>query len=161
MQKRMILPAMALVVSAGLLYNGTRASAFQPGTVRGTLISRLAERFERSEAEVAAVFEEVRAEKQQGMRGRLEDRLNVAVQAGELSVEQKELILQKTAELRAQRQADHEAQQWFSPEERRAELQAARDELEAWAEEHAIDLQYFGGSGMKGLSGRGMKAGLL
>jgi hypothetical protein len=163
MQKRMIIPALALVVSTGLLYGGTRASAFEPSTMRGTLVSRLAERFQRSEAEVEQVldevFDEVRLERGSELSVRLEKRLDTAVEAGILTGEQRELILEKHQEMREQRLADREAQAHFTSEERRAEMQAVRDELESWAEENDIDLQYFARPGMKGFAGRVMKSG--
>jgi hypothetical protein len=70
------------------------------------------------------------------------------VSAGDLTEEQKQLILQKHEELQAQHEARIQARQ------------QERAELEQWAADNGIDAQYlFGGlGGMKGgrMGGRGM-----
>ena len=111
------------------------------------IISTLAEKFGLSEDEVKDAFDEIRAENQVEMQTRQEERLGEAVSDGVITEEQKQLILDKQEEMRAQNQ------------ERRREHQA---EMEAWASEHGIDLaamhEYMGG-GRRGMGenlGEGM-----
>ena len=110
------------------------------------VISTLAERFGLSEDEVKDAFDEIRAENQAMMQTRHEERLQEAVNAGVITEEQKQLILDKQEEMRAQNQ------------ERRQEHQA---EMEAWASENGIDLtamhEYMGGP--RGM-GQGMGEGI-
>ena len=79
-------------------------------------------------------------------------RLETAVATGQLSAEQEQLLIDKHQELTANRAAagqDREAWQALSVEERQAartsrqeERASQRAELEAWASDNGIDLQY-------------------
>lgn len=115
------------------------------------IIQKLVERFGLNEEEVKAVFNEAREERKVEMRARFGERFNEAVEIGDLTEEQKQLVLAKQEEIRAEREANRESFQNMTWEERREVMEAQRAELESWAEENGIDLKYlFGGLGKRG-----------
>lgn len=159
MKKRIIVPAVAAVVlSAGLLYAGSKVSAHGFAYENGdTIVARLAERLGVSEDEVKVVFDELRDEHQQEMEVRFEGRLDQAVADGKITEEQKQLILAKHEELRAQHQQEMEQMQGQTPEERREAMEAHHQEMQQWANENEIDLGLLS-AGLVGKSGH-MKHG--
>lgn len=73
---------------------------------------------------------------QEEMQTRFEERLSRAVARGEITPEQKQLILDKHLELMAYRQTTDD------PEVYRAELQAEHDYILEWAQENGIKLRH-------------------
>lgn len=145
MSKKFILPILSLLVAGGVMFATTKAYAFgfRAGNGDDVLIQKLAEAFGKSETEVEAVFEDLRLERQQQLQAQYQERLDQAVENGELTEEEKQLILNKHAELRLMHEEDWANRENMTPEEWRAQREAERDELESWAEEHNIDLKYF------------------
>jgi hypothetical protein len=109
------------------------------------MIELIAEKFGKSQDEVEAVFEEIHTEQQEQRLAALEDKLSEAVTAGTITEQQKQLILEKFAEQKAERQERREesqADREAAREERQAEMEARRAEMETWAEENGIDLEF-------------------
>jgi hypothetical protein len=98
------------------------------------IVQKLVEKFGLDEGEVKGVFDEMREEKQVQMQNRFEERLTQGVESGEITGEQKQLILAKHEELRAGRQND-----WA--------------EMGAWAKENGIEMSFFGPGGKRGSFG--------
>jgi cell division protein FtsN len=148
--KKIIIPALTVSLIVGGLYAGANISAFGFGNrdMAGTLADKLG----KSPDEVETAFDAMRQEHQASMQSEYETKLDEAVKAGELTADQKQLLIQKHTEI----QAKHEAQMQQRWQE--------RQDLEAWAESNGIDTQYlfgFGGQG-KGMGmhgGRGMMRG--
>ncbi len=153
MKRRIIFPALALILGSGVVFGGSKALAFEQGSVRDTLVQKIAEKFGKSPDEVQAVFDEVRSEHQNEMQSQFVERLTQAVADGKLTEAQKQLISAKHEELVAAHDAD--ALRQVSPEERRNQRQAERDDLAAWAQENGIDLSFFQGPMMFGGGARG------
>lgn len=107
-----------------------------------TLIQRLVQKFGLKTADVQAVFDTVRSEQQTEMQQKMAERLDTLVSEGKITQAQKELIIAKHTELQKQREADKDELRDLTPEERRAKMEARRSELEAWAKENGIDIQY-------------------
>ena len=145
-KKRRILPALAL---AGLLAVSVPAvtTAYAAAEEeRGLpLVQKIAERFGLNEQEVEEVFTQYRAERGMVATARMEDKLEALVAEGTITQEQATLLLEKHAELRA----DREALLLASPEEHRAYREAHRRELQEWAEAEGIDLSVLGPIGMQ------------
>jgi hypothetical protein len=148
MKKKILIPAIALVLGAGVVFGGSQALAFESGSVRGALVEKLAQKFGKSPAEVQAVFDEIRVEHQEEMKAKFEKRLSGAVAAGTLTEEQKQLIMQKHQEMMDEHELSAQSKQSLTQEERHVERLAARDELESWAQENNIDLSFFKGPDM-------------
>jgi hypothetical protein len=161
MKKKLFIPVAVLALLGGVTL--ISATAFVQANSEGSyppIIQKLVERFGLNEEEVKAVFDEVREEHRAEMQSRFGERFNEAVESGDLTEEQKQLILAKHEELRAEREANRESFQNMTWEERREVMEAQRAELESWAEENGVDPKYlFGGLGKRGGCLRGMKGG--
>jgi hypothetical protein len=154
--KKFIVPAVALgsIVSlAGIL----AVSAEETDRGPSQMIQKLAERFGLDQGEVQLFFDAERQVRQEERQAEYETRLSKAVESGELSEEQKQLILAKREEMRTQMEGERGNRGKESQEEREAHreaMESRRAELEAWAEENGIDMKYFGGP-----NGHGGKGG--
>ena len=77
--------------------------------------------------------------------------LDEAVAIGELTESQKQLILDKHAEIQAEREFNHDAMEDLTNEERYARMEEHKIEIESWAEKNGISMEYLlGGHGRKG-----------
>lgn len=94
--------------------------------------------------------DEDRAAHQADRQRSLEERLAHAVSDGNLTEDQKALILEKHAEIRADREDGLEEWRSLSREERRERIEERRTELEQWATANGIDPQYVLGSAFGG-----------
>lgn len=145
MNKKQILSVAAVtVLGAGIL---TASSAFAQNASsaedpRNTLVQKIADKFKLDKNEVQAVFDEAHNERHTKMQAVYEQQLSQYVTDGKLTEEQKQLILEKHKEMRAEREANKDSMRNLSEEERRAKMEAKRAELEAWAKDNGIDIQY-------------------
>ena len=158
MQKKLLLTAAAVAIVGTTLVGATQAFAQSNDTSdnpRSSLVERIANKFGLQESEVQAVFDEARSQHQAEMQQRSEERLSQLVSDGKITEEQKQLIISKRDELRAEHQSEHESMQDLTPEERRAAMDEHRQELEDWASQNGIDPQYLMPQGPAGM-GRGM-----
>jgi Skp family chaperone for outer membrane proteins len=154
--KKIALPIVLLAAAVAIGTFGAEAvSADSQEWLHQSIASRLAERFNLNESEVEAVFAEARGEHHQAMLVSLEARLDALVEQGQLTAEQKALLLAKHEDMAEL--MDEFAQ--MSPEERRAAIQAHHDDIEAWAEENGLDLSELGFAAMKHHGGHGMGHG--
>lgn len=156
------LSAFAVVTVLGLGVLGASGVSAQNATntqnPMTSLAQKIAERFNLNQSDVQAVFDEARKEKPAKMQANSEAQLSQLVTEGKITEEQKQLILQKRAELDAQRKANKESMQNLSEDERRAKMQAEKTALEAWASENGIDSQYLmQGRGHGGFGGLGKR----
>ena len=137
--KNLVIPVLALVLLTSVSYGATQALAEESGNFP-PLVARLVERFNLNEDEVGEVLDEFKGEHHLRMQERMEARLSELINDGEITEEQKQAILDKHAEMRA----DHEElkSKWSSmtDDERLALHEAHRDQMEAWAEENGLDL---------------------
>lgn len=129
------------------------------GANNETLIQRLVQKFGLKTDDVRSVFDKFRDERQAQMQQKLTNKLDALVKEGKLTEAQKRLIISKHTELQAQREKDKDTLKDLTPEERRAKMQAQRTDLENWAQQNNIDIQYVLGFGRgKGLGmGRGWR----
>jgi len=101
----------ATLLFAGALWlktNSVSAAAYP------SMIDKIAEKFNLNEDEVADVFNEMRLERQQERQKQMESGLDEAVQDGVITAEQKELLLNKHAEMQTEREEHRkEMQSWF------------------------------------------------
>lgn len=129
------------------------ANADRPNYMQ-SLMDKLVSKFNLNQTDVESVFSEVRDEKHEYMESRMADRLTQAVEDGKLTEDQKQLIIQKHEELEASRpdwSADREAM--------RETMQAHHEELQQWAQDNDIPLEFLnmggygrGGKGMGGMN---------
>ena len=125
--------ALGVLTLAGIY--GVKTIQAQDSDSFPPIIQKLAERFNLNTDEVQQFFQENREEKHQEMQTRFEERLNQAVQDGQITEEQKQAILDKKAQMQAQRETH-------------------RKEMKLWAEEQGIDFSGLFDFGCR-LGGRG------
>jgi hypothetical protein len=148
--KKIILPLIAAAIMTGIVA-GTGYVYAEDENPQNTLVQKIAQRFGLNEAEVEAVFDEDRSERQAEMQARFADRLIQAVSDGEITEAQKQLILDKHEEMQTERETEREQFRNMTAEERRSQMQVHRQELETWAETNGIDMEnLFGFGGPKG-----------
>ena len=135
MNKR--LSVLAIAGTIGLVgLGGAGASALSGGsTSSDSLVDRLVEKFDLNKTEVQAVFDEEREARNAERQAEMSERLQDAVDDGDITAEQKTLIEKKLKELQAAREKQ-------------------RTELEKWAEDNDIDAKYMMGRGPGGSDAR-------
>lgn len=135
---------------AGLLVTRSARAENDFGKPFDSLVQKIADQFGLNQDEVQVVFDEHQAERRAEREKRREERqaereqkfaekLTEAVNNGEITEEQKQLILAKRAELENQNQAQKQ------------NMEQKRLELEAWAEENGLENTGYllGGFGQK------------
>jgi hypothetical protein len=149
------------VAGAGTLATSAMAQETNGSNPMSNLVQKITDRFNLNRDEVQAVFDEARAEHQAERQATMAERLDQLVADGEITADQKELILAKHEELRTSQGTGREAMQDLTPEERRETMESRRQALQTWADENGIDVKYLllgqhgprGGPGGPGKSG--------
>jgi hypothetical protein len=163
MRKETIVTLAIVGATTFLLVFSNSASAFWPfdskdesgtETTFSPLIQRLVEKFNLNQDEVKVVMDEAREEHHSQMEENFENNLNMAVENGTLTQEQKQLIEAKHDEM----EAKHEELRGVRGPEKREQMQATHEEMQTWAEENGIDLSELMPMGAFG-SGKGMGEG--
>lgn len=132
MNKKILIPTLGLAALVGLGALGV--SAVKANDTGNGFVQRIAERFGLNEEEVSTFVQEMREERKTQMQTSMEERLDQAVADGVITEEQKQALLDKKADM------------W-------AEKEQHREEMQAWFEEQGIDreaLMQYGGFGHKG-----------
>jgi len=151
MNKKIALAVLSVAVLGAGLLAVNQVSAQDAGTnPHDSLIQRLVTKFGLNEADVKQVFDEEMETRHAEMEKRMEERLNQAVTDGKLTEEQKQKILAKHEEMKANREAAMESFENMTDEERKAAMEAKHEELQTWAEENDIPEEYFMMKMMKG-----------
>ena len=115
------------------------------------IIENLSAKFNLNPSDVQTVFEETRDQAHAA-------RLDEAVKAGDITSEQKNLILEKQKEIRTKVEEINNKQ--LTTTERLKEMQTVRDEMSDWATKNNIPLRYIGIGGMMGRGGFGKGVGM-
>lgn len=115
MNKKVLAAVLAIGVIASVGYFGSSyVLADDNNPMHQTLISRIAQKFNLKAADVEAVFEAVRDEKQDEMKAKREEKLSQAVKDGVITEAQKTTLLAKMEEHMGERQQNREEMQsWF------------------------------------------------
>lgn len=163
MKKQLILTATVLTLIGASAFGATAAFA-QGSDPSSGLTQRIAEKFGLKQSEVQSVVDqyrsEERAERQAEMQAKFQERLAQLVTDGKITEAQKQLILNKHAELQANRDQEFATFKNMTEDERKAAMEQKRSELESWAKANGIDAQYLmpfgkGGPGFGRGEGRG------
>jgi len=128
----------ALAIFGVVLFAGMTVKA-QEANFHNDLVKKIAEKFNLQESEVKTVFEDFHQEKMAKHQQMMEDKLTQAVKDGKLTEAQKQAILKKHQEMKA----NHQSLKNLTPEERREKMQSHKQEMEAWAKENGLTLETF------------------
>lgn len=130
--KNALLVGVSAATLGSTFFAATNFASAQSST-GDTLIDKLVAKFNLNKDDVQAVFDEEKTERQAERKAEISDRLQDAVDDGDITSDQKTLIENKISELQTTRDAE-------------------RDALDAWAEQNGIDAKYVmgGGRGMRG-----------
>lgn len=131
------------------------ASADTPTGTGGptALIDKLTTKFNLNKDEVKAVFDEEYTARKAEMQKHNDERLSKLVTDGKITAEQKDKIIAKQAELKTAHEAERGSMEGKTHEERKAAMEAKRAELEKWAKDNGIAVEYLrhvGGNGHHG-----------
>lgn len=113
--KKTLAVLMALGVIASIGYFGVNSVlADYNNPMHDSIVSKIAQKFNLNEADVEAVFDSVREERQDEMKKQREESLSKAVSDGVINNNQKEAIIAKMAEHFGEKvQNREEMQNWF------------------------------------------------
>jgi hypothetical protein len=142
--------ALAIMISAGA-YGISQANGGY-GAGRENLIEKFSKQFNLNQNEVKQIFEKNREEMQAQRQAEIEKRLSEAVSTGEITENQKNLILEKKKEMREYMQNNWEEFRKLSREDRQEKMQERHSEIEKWAADNEIPEKYLFSYG----NGRGM-----
>lgn len=158
--KKVILTALiAGVITLGIVGTST-ANAYFGRSNQNDFAQKFADKFGLNQTEVQTFFDDIHQQMheqhQAEMQTRHEERLSELVSEGQISEEQKQLILQKQAEQQANREDNLEEWQNLTREERRTQMEEHREEMQSWAAANGIDMSLIGPFGPAGEMGKGM-----
>lgn len=155
MNKKIFLPAIAAAVMGAGLMGGNYA--FAQGTQdQTTLVQQIADKFGLKSSDVQAVFDNFREQEKEQNQTNYENYLSGLVSQGKITDAQKTLLLNKHKELQAEKGQEFATLKSMTPEQRQDQRKSHRQNLQDWAKQNNIPIQYlFGGMGM-GIGKHGM-----
>lgn len=153
--KKIIIPVIALSILMGAgAYGVGNIYASENRDLKNSLVEKIAQKFNLNKDEVQKVFEEDRAERKSQMEEKFNRILDEAVNKGDLTEAQKNLILAKREELQNEKEVKMAEKknkgEKPSEEEMKAmheKREAEKEALEKWASDNGIDLKYLMGLG--------------
>ena len=114
-----------------------------------SLVAKIAQKFNLKQADVQAVFDADRASHEAERQAQAEKELTQAVTDGKITSAQKDLILAKQKEVKADMEANRDAMKDKTEAERHSAMDAKRTALEQWAKDNGIPTDFlryvFGG----------------
>ena len=144
MTKKTILTVAAVSVLSGGLVVATTAFAQTPNAQNSmpSLVAEIASKFNLNPSDVQSVFTQHRQEMMTKRESNYENYLKNLVSSGKITNEQEQLLLNKHKELVSQMQNNLKNFKTMTPAERKAQMQANMQELQNWAKQNNIPLQY-------------------
>lgn len=156
MNKVKLVAAVAIALVLTVTIGVGLAAAASDSTSTG-LADKLAAKFNLDKNEVQQAIDQDHQEREARREDRYAQRLDDEVQAGRLTQEQKDKLLAKHQELKAQRSENRDAFRTMTPEARKTEKDKKKAELEQWAQDNGVPSEYL----MPGAGGRGMGHGMM
>ncbi|RTK94578.1 hypothetical protein EKI60_03090 [Candidatus Saccharibacteria bacterium] len=151
--------AVATVGLAGLGSVGLASAATASKDPQAGLIDTLVSKFNLNRDEVQKVFDAEHQARQAEREAEQAERLKTLVTDGKLTQTQADKITAKAKELQTEREANRDTMKDKTNEERKAAMEAARDEIEQWLSDNDIPEEYgrlvFGGGHGRGPGGPG------
>lgn len=136
MNKKILIPSLALIAFVGIGSNFVKTAHAEENRKLSPMLQGLVEKFNLNESEVATFVNDQRDANRAQVEADKLDRLNTAVSEGKLTEDQKNALLAKQEENKANR----ESMQELTREERDTKIKENRDAMKTWAEDNGIDL---------------------
>lgn len=159
MNKKVVLPAtLGISLIGAILFATTSVRAQTPAPGTQTIIQRIAQRFNLNEGDVQAVFNASKQERHAQKLTQIEGQLSTDVTSGKITEAQKQLILNKMKETffpseMKELEQNHLEQLDGDHSQMKAQMRTKKAELENWARQNSIDLNYL--LSLKGHGGMG------
>ena len=134
--------AIATVGLAGLGTLGVASAATQSSDPQSSIIDKLATTFKLNKDDVKKVFDEERTAREAEHKAAVAGNLKQLVTDGKLTQEQADKLTAKAQELQTAREADKDSLKDLTHDERKAAMEAKRDELKKWLSDNGIDEKY-------------------
>lgn len=145
----LIAGAVTTIGLAGLVGTSVVSAASDTNS-SGTLVDKIAQKFNLNKADVQAVFDQNRADHEAEHQADLKTRLDQAVKDGKLTTDQENKILAKLKELQADRDANRASMKDKTPAERKVAQDAKKAKIEQWAKDNNIPTEYLHFFGPRG-----------
>ncbi|HTE58229.1 MAG TPA: hypothetical protein VK694_05795 [Verrucomicrobiae bacterium] len=117
-------------------------AATSNSTGQSSIADKIAQKFNLDRNEVQKVFEEDKATHEAERQTKLEEKLTQAVKDGKITEDQKTKIIAKIKELQADMEATHETMKDKTPQEHKALMEQKRTDIETWAKENNVPMEY-------------------
>lgn len=155
--KSLLIFLAAAVLIGGVVTFGTTHAFAQSNGQGETLAQMIAQKFNLNPSDVQSVMSQYRQDRQTQMEANFKARLDQDVKDGKITADQETLILNKRQELQTNRKSEFANFKNMTPDQRKAAMQSQKQDLENWAKQNNIDIQYLFGFGMRG----GMRGGQM
>jgi hypothetical protein len=149
-KKSMLLAGAITTLGAASAIGLSTVSAASSTNGEQTLVDKLASRFNLNKDEVQKVFDEEHATHQAEREAKLEERLSQAVKDGKLTEEQKTKIIAKLKEMKSEMKIERGTLDDGAKEELHKKMEERHAELEKWAKENNIPMEYLRPTGGHG-----------
>lgn len=140
MKRSLLVPALALTMVGTVLF-ATQTFAQGTNDPQTSLVQQIAEKFNLNKDDVQKVFDVERAKHESARQTNFVNKLDQAVKDGKITDAQKKLIQDKMSSMNANREEEVDKLKSMTPDQRKAEIKAQRDELKTWAKDNGIDLK--------------------
>ncbi len=130
---------LTLGAAAPLAAHAVQAESADSGS---SLVDKIASKFNLNKDEVQKVFDENRAAHEAEHEQDFKDKLATLVKEGKITQAQSDKIQAKHDEMKADRDKNMESFKNMTEDERKAAMDAKRDELKQWAQDNGIDESY-------------------
>lgn len=156
--RNIFITQLALLTVLGIGVYGISRTHAQSNENKMSIVQKIAEKFNLSSDEVQKVFDEDHHEREQQMQATFEKTLSEAVSKGELTEAQKQLIINKRADMQKQREADRESVKNLSQDEMKTKMDKEHADLQQWCKDNGVDQKYL--MGFRGHGGHGGPDGM-
>lgn len=141
MRRQLLITAVIFGLVGALALGGTQV--FAQSSNQPSFVQQLAQKLGLDQTKVQQAVDEIRQDHRNRMDTRFNEMLDQAVKDGKITTDQKDKILQKRQELQNIKKDFKN----MTPEQRRQAMQNQRQQLEEWAKQNNINLNYLFGKG--------------
>lgn len=139
----LVMPLLAATIGGAVLVSSVSADTTTSGQNPMTnLVNKIAEKFNLNPSDVQQVFDDQRAQMQDQMNQKYQDRISQAISDGKLTQEQADKIIAKKTELESERQDFKADLEGKTKEEMRDAMKTQMDSLKQWASDNNISMEY-------------------